>query len=237
MPLDGCARCVGRLEMRRAHEHRHSILPKALEHRHGDLDRRRAIVDTRQQMRMDIDHARAATVSAPSSARSTLFECTADHHDIRARIARRTHGIRAADPAAHEQRPAPRSARALNHRSAHRARRAAARVEIRGVHPDERRCAQMRCRDFRLVRGQRARLAHTLHRSDVPSVHQAVRGADRLHFRMPLEERHGAHVLLDEVLRIAPRDEREQEHCVDVRHRAATPSPGTARAAARAPRA
>ena len=217
MPLDGRARGIGRLEVRRAHEHRHAILAEALEHRHGHFHRRRAVVDTRQQMRVDVDHARAATVSAPST-RGPPSSSAPPMTTMSAPASRAARTASdAANAAAHEQRTAPRRARAANHRCAHRARRAASRIEIRRVHADERRRTQMRRRDLRLVRGQRARLAHALHRRHVSTIDETVGRADRLHIGMPLEERHRAHVLLDEILRVAPGYQREQQHRVDVR--------------------
>jgi len=66
-----------------------------------------------------------------------------------------------------------------------------------------------------LVGRQRTGLAGSFHRRDAASVHQAVCGRDRFHFGMTIEERDRAHVLLDQVLRVAPRHEREHEHAVD----------------------
>ena len=49
-----------RLEMRRAHEHLEPLTCEPFEHLDGRRDVGRPVIDARQQMRVDVDHARAA---------------------------------------------------------------------------------------------------------------------------------------------------------------------------------
>ncbi len=65
-----------------------------------------------------------------------------------------------------------------------------------------------------LVGGEGSRLAHRFHRGDAAAVDEQVRRAHGLDVGVAREERHGAHVLLDEVLRIPSRDQRQEQHRV-----------------------
>src|SRR6266513_1696261 len=65
-------------------------------------------------------------------------------------------------------------------------------------------------RQLGLVGGKRARLAHGFHAGHASPVHQDVARRERGH-GMPRQERHRPHVLFDQVLRVAPGDERKEE--------------------------
>src|SRR3982751_1335017 len=65
MPLVWRTRCLRRVEMGRADDDLYSVGGKPLEHRNRHIHRRRAVVDTRQQMRVDVDHPRAIERDPP----------------------------------------------------------------------------------------------------------------------------------------------------------------------------
>ena len=56
------------LEVWRAHEDLETVSCKALQHCNRCLDVRRAVVDARQEVRMDVDHERAAAAIRYTSA-------------------------------------------------------------------------------------------------------------------------------------------------------------------------
>ena len=116
------------------------------------------------------------------------------------------------DPPAHEQRPLrDRRAARPNDLLWNRALRTAPRVQVHGLHPDQLRRGGVRRRQLRLVGRQRARLAHRFDARHAAAVDQDVGGGQRRD-GMALEEWHRAHVLFDQVLRVAAGDEREEQH-------------------------
>ena len=60
----GASLGLRRVEVRRADEDLHSAGSESLEHGERGVDRRRAIIDAGEEVRVDVDHPRAARASA-----------------------------------------------------------------------------------------------------------------------------------------------------------------------------